>query len=206
MSSFTIRASVFRDLLAGAMVASGTDATLPTLRAVQLEWESGIVESVATDRYRISHGKHAIGEGESTVESGTVLLDRSTVSDLVKVLPKAPKRGREYAMVTVTLSGDARSVDIANATEGWQRTVPTLMGEFPKWRQLMDTFHNATRHGVDDAAYNPAYLADVAKLPHDPKRPVKMSFTEAHKPCIMTYDMHNDVAWEYVLMPVRLTA
>jgi DNA polymerase III sliding clamp (beta) subunit (PCNA family) len=70
----------------------------------------------------------------------------------------------------------------------------------------MDTFRNATRESVSNVAYNPAYLADVAKLPHDPKRPVKMSFTEAHKPCIMTYDDYNHVAWEYVLMPVRLTA
>jgi len=202
MPSFTIRASVFRDLLAGAMVASGTDATLPTLRAVQLEWEDGIVESVATDRYRISHGKHAIGDLGCTVESGKVLIDRSMVSDLVKVLPKAPKRGQEYATVTVTV-GEG-NVKVACAHESWERTIPTLMGDFPKWRELVDKFRNATRDNVSDVAYNPAYLADVSKLPHDSKRPVKMSFTEAHKPCIMTYDDYNHVAWGYVLMPVRL--
>lgn len=192
-----VPASVLRDLLAGALVAVGRDDTLPTLTGVRLEWQDGTLAAVSTDRYRLAVGEYA-AEGDEVVISGTgsMLIPGDMAKALVKALPKAPRHGREWERATLTVADNVLTVTYPGGT----MTSVQLAGEFPKWRSLMPT------ESVDtgSTAWNPTYMADVAKIPHERNMPVQWQFHGTMRPALASYAPCNGISWRYLLMPVRV--
>jgi DNA polymerase III sliding clamp (beta) subunit (PCNA family) len=206
--AFTMPAGVLRDMLAGALVAAGKDKTMPALCAVRIEWdEITPVRVVSTDRYRLIVG--AAVESDCLVQAGdgAFLIDRATVVDLVKALPKLPARydWPSHAIhATVTVSGDhvVVRVDDSSGSGTWSREIRTVDGEFPKYRSLIPSPDEAVE--TANIAWDPDYLSDVSKIPHGKNDPVKWTFYGSTRPAVARYGSHHGVEWLYLLMPVRL--
>jgi DNA polymerase III sliding clamp (beta) subunit (PCNA family) len=120
------------------------------------------------------------------------------VAELVKVLPK--KYGMELARVT--LVGDSIVFSNGDGVGAWSRTVPVLMGDFPRYRSLLPGLEKTGE--VAGIRFNPTFMADAAKIPHDRNTPITWRFTGENRPAVATYDRtQNGVDWQYLLMPVR---
>jgi DNA polymerase-3 subunit beta len=207
VSGFAIDGAVLRELLTGALVGTGRDDTLPTLTGVLLEWESTELRAVSTDRYRLVVGAvysdttiHGLQSYRDVTSTGSALVYRKDVAELVKVLPK--KYGMELARVT--LVGDSIVFSNGDGVGAWSRTVPVLMGDFPRYRSLLPGPEKTGE--VAGIRFNPTFMADAAKIPHDRNAPITWRFTGDNRPAVATYDRtQNGVDWQYLLMPVRLT-
>jgi len=193
-NSFTMDAHVFRDMLVGGIVATGKDKFLPVLTGLYFEWSEGEpVRVVSTDRYRLVIGESQI----NGVGSGEFLLSRDYATELVKVLPK-----KISGNVIVTLDPEGKHVTIAH--HGYAglstREYVLIVGEFPKYRALIPKEYGS----VGKINFNTKFLADIDKIPHDPKVPVSLNFVTENKPMVATYPEYNTITWSYMLMPVRL--
>ncbi len=203
-----VPAAVLREL-AAVTVAAGKDDSLPTLTGVRIEWEPGLIRMVATDRFRLAVTEWR-GESVADAVAGSALVPAKELAAYVKGLPK-PGRGADFP-VTLTLdvieNGHSRGHAVTftcTTYDGQQvRRVVGLDGDFPKWAPLFpDEGTLAASKGVCTVAYNPHYLADLAKMPQDRKGdPVRISFTETHRPAVCQ-GKGSHVEWKYLLMPVR---
>jgi DNA polymerase-3 subunit beta len=203
-----VPAAVLREL-AAVTVAAGKDDSLPTLTGVRIEWEPGLIRMVATDRFRLAVTEWR-GESVADAVAGSALVPAKELAAYVKGLPK-PGRGADFP-VTLTLdvieNGHSRGHAVTftcTTYDGQQvRRVVGLDGDFPKWASLFpDEATLAASKGVCTVAYNPHYLADLAKMPQDRKGdPVRISFTETHRPAVCQ-GKGSHVEWKYLLMPVR---
>ena len=197
----TIPAAVLREL-AGVTVAAGKDDTLPTLTGVRIEWESGVIRMVATDRYRLAVCEWR-GESVDDAMPGSALVPAKELAAYVKGLPK-PGRGGVDFPVTLTLDavGGGHAVTFTCTTHDGQqvRRVVGLDGDFPKWEPLIPGVDRVA--AIDGISCNPAYLADVAKMPTAKNGPVSVSFTGADRPMVWAGE-GSHVEWKYLLMPVR---
>jgi len=212
---FTMLAVSFRDMLVGALVAVGKDKTLPALTGLMFDWEPGTSVTVAsTDRYRIATGTSSTSAATIAAGTGSMLLPSDFAKELVKTLPKTMvKHGEGFDTVTVALSDEScgeyreATVTVHTASGVAVRTVRLLGGAFPKWRALMPPEDSVGKEGIFTQAYNPAYLADIAKLPQERNAPARLNWTVANKPMLVTFGQSepNGVKWTYLLMPVRLT-
>jgi len=194
----TLPASVLRDAL-HVHIAAGRDDTLPTLTGVKVTWSKGEpIRFAATDRYRLAVATvdrgRCITEGE-----GDFLLPRKDAIDLVKQLPKPRKRDTRVVPVSVTQTNGYVTFHWVHEGSTVSAEFRTLDGQFPKWQSLIPT----EAKPVENMAYNPAYLADVAKLPSGSNQPVKWMFSGESRPALAHWD-HDGIAWQYLLMPVRL--
>lgn len=199
-------AGALRDMLAGALVAASKDSTMPTLTTVQLEWSLGEVAAVATDRYRLAVGTYTTNQDNTAeiVDTARVGIPRDVAAALVKALPKAPARGNDYTVATVTPVPDRAgewSVAWSGPAGSGSITFRQLDGEFPKWRPLIPTTDPVPTAGI---SWNPTYMADVARIPHERNVAVSWEFRGSDRPAVATYPTHNGVEWRYLLMPVRL--
>lgn len=191
--TFTLPASVLRDALM-VHVAAGRDDTLPTLTGVHVSWTDGEpIVFAATDRYRLA----VATVGEAGTGDGTFLLPRRDAIELIKLLPK-PKRGALNPEVTVTVTKDHVTVFMVNDGSTFSREYRTLDGEYPKYRSLMSEDVEATER----IAWNPHYMADVAKLPTEKYAPIVWRFRGPTRPMVGEWKFGN-ISWEYLLMPVR---
>jgi len=200
--SFTMAAATLRDVLTGGVVATGKDDMFPTLTGVRFSWaDGGAVEIAATDRYRL-----VVGVTTTTGQNdGEFLLYRKHALEIAKALPK-PARGMRDADITVSVV-DKYVVFRIDTTEGsLTREYRTLDGEFPRYRSLIPSDDVLTGDVADGFSCNPAYMADVAKLPHERNTPVSWRFQNSLRPAVATYPEHNGVSWTYLLMPVRIPA
>ena len=203
-----VPAAVLRELVS-VTVAAGKDDSLPTLTGVRIEWEPGLIRMVATDRFRLAVCEWR-GEPVADAVAGSALVPAKELAAYVKGLPK-PGRGADFP-VTLTLDvienghSKGHAVTFTCTTyDGQQvRRVVGLDGDFPKWAPLFpDEGTLAASKGVCTVAYNPHYLADLAKMPQDRKAdPVRMSFTTPHRPAVCE-GKGSHVEWKYLLMPVR---
>jgi DNA polymerase-3 subunit beta len=198
--SFTMPAATLRDVLTGGVVATGKDDMLPTLTGVRFSWaDGGAVEVAATDRYRL-----VVGVTTTTGQNdGAFLLYRKHAMEIAKALPK-PSRGMPDGDVTVSVVNDYVVFRIDTPDGVITRECRTLDGEFPKYHSLIPSDETLSGSGPDGFSCNPAYLADVAKIPHERNTPVTWRFQETHRPAVATYPEHNGVSWKYLLMPVRI--
>jgi len=197
MELFTMESSALYDLVKGGIVASGKDKTLPMINSVKFEVREPLVRVVSTDRYRLVIGDVNLPEG-TLMETGEFLLPLDSAKDLVKSLPSKANSG----MVTVELSDDSEYVSFTyDGGDGkWNREYLLLAGDFVKYESIMPKEFTST----EMIAFNPAFMADIAKLPTVKNTPVKMKFTGDNKPMLGTLDGTNGVSWTYLLMPVRL--
>ena len=199
--TLTLPASVLRDAL-HVHIAAGRDDTLPTLTGVQVTWSEGEpIRFAATDRYRLAVATVDRGLDDKrltlAVGEGSFLLPRKDAIDLVKQLPKPKKRDTHAVPVSVTQTKGYVTFHWVHEGSTVNREFRTLDGQFPKWQSLIPTEYGA----VKNIAFNPAYLADVAKLPHEST--IKWAFTQPTRPAVASWDCAG-IAWQYLLMPVRL--
>jgi len=190
ITSATVDASLFRDLIAGALTHAGKDETLPALNGVYLGREEGKVIAIATDRYRLIEGKiESEGEGESK----PVRLSYDDAKALASTLSKI-KRG----MVTITLAGDIVNI----SASGYTYEIPAHLDELPPYRHLFDELD---RSPVDfpHLSVNPSFFADYGKI-IGKKGQVIVRQYGAHKPYhIQLTD--TSVDWRVMLMPMRVS-
>jgi len=198
--SFTMAAATLRDVLTGGVVATGKDDMFPTLTGVRFSWaDGGAVEIAATDRYRL-----VVGVTTTTGQNdGEFLLYRKHALEIAKALPK-PSRGMPDADVTVSVVNDYVVFRIDTPEGVITRECRTLDGEFPRYRSLIPSDDALTGDVPDGFSCNPAYMADVAKLPHKINTPVTWRFQTGHRPAVATYSEHNGISWTYLLMSVRI--
>jgi DNA polymerase III sliding clamp (beta) subunit (PCNA family) len=197
MELFTMKSETLYDLVKGGMVASSKDKALPMLNTVKFEIREPLVRVVSTDRYRLVIGDVNLPEG-TLMETCEFLLPLDSVKDLVKTLPSKANSG----MVTVELSDDGAYVSFSyDGGDGkWNREYQTLTTTFVKYESIMPKEFVDTQ----EIGFNPALMADIAKLPTDKKTAVVMRFTGSHKPMVGTIQGTNSVSWTYLLMPMRL--
>jgi DNA polymerase-3 subunit beta len=192
----TVDGATLRDLLVGGLVAADKDSSLPVLTAVRLEWDTTELRVVSTDRYRLVVGIVGTEFMSHVTGDGVAMIPRKDAAELVKVLPKRTNAER----VSITVLGD--SVVVGNGT--WSRTVRMIDGEFPKYRSLIpgEDKHAATA----SICFNPAFMADAAKIPHYRNVPIRWTFTGENRPALGKYaQTETGIDWLYLLMPVRLT-
>lgn len=192
----TIPADTLRVMLEGAMVAA--DKTLPTLTGVRIEWANGDVTAVSTDRYRLYRGVYNVASrGESGMgDEGAILLPADEVKALMSLLPKVNTRIPSNLMVHIQGNGN-----IAAEDGSWSRTCQLLLGEFPKWRALVER----DTASVETIGFNPKFVADAAKIPHNKGERMVMRFTGTSSAAFLSYEgkpvAHVDAT--YMLMPMR---
>ena len=196
VARFTMNATQLRDAL-HVHVAAGKDDALPTLTGVHVSWDDlGPVVFAATDRYRLAVATTEVkGEGD-----GVFLLPRRDAIELIKVLPK-PRRGVPDPDVTVTVTREHVTVFMVHDGSTLSKEYRTLDGEYPKYQTLVP--RDTATVPTETTAWNPDFMADVAKLPITRNRPVRWKFYGENRPALATFQSDNDIDWEYLLMPVR---
>jgi len=186
LQTITAKAGDIADLLAGASVAAdkGKNA-VDTLAAVYLSATGGTITAAASDRYRLIAGEMA-GEGELAPSA-------IRLTDLKAILAATKGVNGE---ITFTRAGDSLSVAIG----GTSLTVQLGSGVFPPYKHLIPSESAA----VEGISFNPAFMADFAKVPCSNKSGVmlSMSFTGERKPIKVSIP-HDTIQWAALLMPMR---
>jgi DNA polymerase III sliding clamp (beta) subunit (PCNA family) len=174
-------------LLEGVSSHAGRDKSLPTINAVQLESEGGAIVARATDRYRLIEGTlHAL---DGRLDASLISLD-----DIKKVITllKAHKLHR----VQLSRIGDTLTV----SSLGDAITFTLLDGNYPPMEELL-TKSEGEPVGVEGMAFNPAFMADYAKIAGKGEA-IKVYFNGENKP--MRVRITGDkVTWRALLMPMR---
>ena len=197
MELVTINSSALHTLVKGAIVGASKDKSLMGLRVVRFEIREPLVRVVSTDRYRLVIGDFNI-PGGTVMETGNFNLPLDSAKDLLKALPI----GKDIGSVLIELSDDEKYVSFTceGSAGKWSKEYLTLDSLFPKYESLIPKQFTAT----EDICFNPAFMADIAKLPTAPSAPVRMKFTGNNKPMFGEIRGASEVEWTYLLMPVRL--
>jgi hypothetical protein len=208
-----LSAHVLRDLLAGTVLAASRDKTMPVLHSVLLRAEQygdgpATLLAVATDRYRMHEGRTQahLGADDAPFEA---LVDRLDALALVKLLPRAPKRGTmgpsatlevDVTKLVVTVEGAMHIIDTVDTVD---RTYPRIEALWPGEDQHAD---------YGEITLDPALAADVTKVPLGTSRersywtfrftatrtgpgPVLVTPTGGHE--------HPLIGWRLLIMPIR---
>jgi DNA polymerase III sliding clamp (beta) subunit (PCNA family) len=191
LQTLTAKSADIADLLTGAATAAdkGKNA-VDTLAAVYLSATGGTITACASDRYRLIAGEIA-GEGDSELSPCAIRL-----SDLKNILA-AIKSEKGRGEITFTRAGDSLSVAIG----GTSLTVQLGTGVFPPYEHLIPSESVA----VGDISFNPAFMADFAKIPTSNKAGtmLTMEFSGERKPIKVTIP-HDSIKWAALLMPMRV--
>lgn len=174
-------------LLEGVSSHASKDKSLPVLNAVQIEGEGGAITARANDRYRLIEG---------TIQALDGRLDVSLISldDIKKVITllKAHKVHR----VQLSRIGDTLTVSAL----GDSMTVTLLEGKYPPVEQLLSDSEKEPV-SVDAMAFNPAFMADYAKIAGKGEG-IKLYFHGENKPMRVKITGHK-VTWRALLMPMK---
>ena len=186
LESITLPAADIAALLTGASVAAdkGKNA-VDTLAAVYLSATGGTITAAASDRYRLIAGELA-GEGELAPSA-------IRLTDLKAILAATKGVNGE---ITFTRAGDSLSVAIG----GTSLTIQLGTGVFPPYKHLIPE----ESAGVEGISFNPAYMADFAKVPcsNMAGTMLTMAFSGVFKPIKVTIP-HDSIKWVALLMPMR---
>jgi DNA polymerase III sliding clamp (beta) subunit (PCNA family) len=179
-------------LLEGVSSHAGTDKSLPTLNAVHIESEGGLLKAKATDRYRLIEGSLPSLDGR--LEPSLIPL-----YDIKRVI--ALCKDHKANLVQFSRIGDTITV----SSLGDAITFTVLDGTFPPTEQLL-TDSEGDPSAVDSIAFNPAFMADYAKVAGK-SACVQVYFTGKGKP--MRVKISGDkitgskITWRALLMPMR---
>lgn len=175
------------ELLEGVSSHASKDKSLPTLNAVEVEGESGLLIARATDRYRLIEGGARALDGS---------LDKALISldDIKRIITlckahKAHRIGLNRIANTLTVSALGDSL-----------TVTLLDGTFPPTEHLF-TASEGEPSAVEGMAFNPAFMADYAKIAGKGAA-IKIYFTGNGKP-IRVRITSDTINWRALLMPMR---
>jgi len=127
---------VFGEAVAQVAVAAGKDDTLPMLTGVRMEIGPEKLILVATDRFRLAMREFQWQSGTSGPEAETaVLVPARTLAEAAKALGGAGS--------TVELSFASGDGLLGLAGSGRRATTRLLDADFPPYRKLLPTEHNA---------------------------------------------------------------
>ena len=176
-------------LLEGVSSHAGTDKSLPTLNAVHVEGEGGLFKAKATDRYRLIEGSLQTLDGR--LEPSLIRLD-----DIKRVITLC----KDHKANRVQLSRIGDTITVSSLGDAITLTVSD--GTFPPTEQLLSDSEGEPI-AVDSIAFNPAFMADYAKIAGK-KAAIKVYFTGEGKP--MRVRITGDkITWRALLMPMRYT-
>ena len=176
------------ELLEGVSSHASKDKSLPTLNAVEVEGESGLLTARATDRYRLIEGKASGRELEGSLDKALISLE-----DIKRIITLAKEH--KPNLVSITRAGNALSV----SSLGDSLTVTLLQGHYPPTAHLF-TASEGEPSAVEGMAFNPAFMADYAKIAGKGKA-IKIYFTGNGKP--MRVRITSDtINWRALLMPM----
>ncbi len=188
ITSVTVEASRFRDLIAGALTHAGKDETLARLHGVYLGREEGRIIAIATDRFRLIEG--AI-ESEGEGESKPVRLANGDAKAIASALAKVK---REKA--TVTIAGDIVSVTVSGSTY----TYTAHLDDLPPYRHLMEVSGDPVAFPY--LSLNPSFFADYGKICGKKAQVVVRQYGGDKPYHIEIKD--TPVEWRAILMPMRV--
>ena len=189
LESITAKASDIADLLTGAAIAADKGkAAIDSLAAVYLSATGGTITAAASDRYRLVAGEL---EGEGELSPSAIRI--GDVKNILAAIKSEKVRGE----ITFTRAGDSLSVAIG----GTSLTVQLGTGVFPPYKHLIPSESVA----VGDISFNPAFMADFAKVPTSNKAGtmLTMEFSGERKPIKVTIP-HDSIKWAALLMPMRV--
>lgn len=176
-------------LLEGVSSHASKDKSLRVLNAVQLEGEGGAITARATDRYRLIEGTLSALDGRLD----TSLISLEDIKRIITLL-KAHKTNR----VQLSRIGDTLTVSAL----GDAITFTLIDGNYPPLEELL-VKSEGEPVAVDGMAFNPAFMADYAKIAGKGQA-IKLYFTGEGKP--MRVRITGDkITWRALLMPMRYT-
>ena len=174
-------------LLEGVSTHADKDKARPTLNAVHIESEGGLFKAKATDRYRLIEGSLPTLDGR--LEPSLISLD-----DIKRVI--ALCKDHKANRVQFSRIGDAITV----SSLGDAITLTVSDGTYPPTEDLFAKSESEPV-AVDSVAFNPAFMADYAKIAGKGAA-IKIYFTGEGKP--MRVRITGDkVSWRALLMPMR---
>jgi DNA polymerase III sliding clamp (beta) subunit (PCNA family) len=187
LNNLEIEGALLLELLEGVSTHAGRDKSLPTLNALEIEGEGGLLIARATDRYRLIEGQGRALDGS---------LDKALISldDTKRII--ALLKAHKAHLIGLNRISNALTVSAL----GDSLTVTLLDGTFPPTSELFSKSEGEPV-AVEGVAFNPAYFADYAKIAGKGAG-VKIYFTGEGKP-IRVRITSDKITWRALLMPMR---
>lgn len=176
------------ELLDGVALNASKDKSLYALNAVQIESNGGEFIARATDRYRLIQGQIMTHDGGQLDPAVVALDDIKRITALIK--------GHKSHLIGFSRIGNALTVSAL----GDSLTVQLLDVNFPPFNELLNKA-NGDPVAVESMAFNPAFMADYAKIAGKGKG-IKIYFTGENRPMRVKID-GDAVIWQALLMPMR---
>jgi len=205
MQEITLPADTARDLLTGAAIAADSNKFAPGLNSIALSVAGGELRIVATDRFRLLAGSLAYDDDSALMDQILIPLDGA--KRIISTLKALPKRLIVKPTLTLTRAGDILTAAI-NAGADNSSTITISLNargerEFPSYDHLFPT-DSVPMAGL---SFNPALLADFAKVPNNLAKGSQLIVTlhGENKPISLTIP-HDSIKWRGLLMPMRLKA
>ena len=180
------------ELLEGASTHASKDKGLRALNAVQIEGAGGDLIARATDRYRLIEG--AVRYSEGGLDASLIALD--DIKRTVTLL-----KAHKAHLVNIHRVGDAMTI----SSLGDSVTFTLLDATYPP--KFDDLFAKGEATPMSEIAFNPAFMADYAKINAKSKanavNPVKLQFRGAGLPIHIVL-IGDKVTWRALLMPMRV--
>ena len=191
--TLTVSAVALVELLEGASThADKGKSALPALSSVQLNGEGGHLSARATDRYR-----GIVGEIEG--EGGDLAPSLISLADIKRVIALA--KDSKVARIAFNRVGDLLTVSVS----GNAITLNLMSDNYPP--SFDDLFAKGEPTPMGEIAFNPAFMADYAKINAKSKAygisPVKLQFRGANMP-IHIILVGDKVKWRALLMPMKV--
>lgn len=180
------------ELLEGASTHASKDKGLRALNAVQLEGEGGDLIARATDRYRLIEG--AVRYSDGGLDASLIALD-----DIKRTITLL--KGHKLHLVNIHRVGEAMTI----SSLGDSVTFTLVDANYPP--KFGDLFAKGEPTPMGEIAFNPAYMADYAKINAKAKgnqvNPVKLQFRGDNYPIHIKL-IGDKVEWKALLMPMRI--
>jgi DNA polymerase-3 subunit beta len=132
-----VAADLFSAAIGQVAVAAGRDDTLPMLTGIRVEISGGTVVLAATDRFRLAVREFSWSAAPDL--EAAVLVPAKTLAEVAK----AGVEGSEVHLALGAGSAVGREGLLGISSAGKRSTTRLLDAEFPKFRQLLPTEHDA---------------------------------------------------------------
>jgi len=187
LNHIEIEGALLLELLEGVSTHASKDKGLHSLYAVQIEGDGGDLIARATDRYRLIEG--AVRYREGGLDASIISLD-----DVKKIITLL--KAHKLHLVNITRIGDALTISAL----GDAITFTLIDANYPPMKDLLSN-SEGDPVSVDSMAFNPAFMADYAKIAGKGNA-IKIYFTGENKP--MRVRITGDkITWRALLMPMK---
>ena len=185
-----IKASDLHDLLAGTIIATGTDSFLPTLTGIHIYGVDGVLVAESTERYRLIKGTLT----PTRCDNFSALLLNKNAAEVIRALKPLVKRIEPRPVIV-----EIGEKEIIFCLPEQSFTFRLLDGTFPPTEFIF----NKEIAPTERISFDPALLATFSKVPSDGKR-VPMIFTFHGSKQVATMSLfHETIKWELAIMPMR---